>query len=130
MESNNVEMQEKMTEMQVEATELKLKDFQIEEKVTQLEARNRQLEIKVHEQETILTSLLLETKKCKSATGSKSNLNNLETAIQSKSGTPRTCRELQAADPSLSSGMQWIDPDGEGVGDSPIYVYCDMSTGK
>ena len=47
-----------------------------------------------------------------------------------KSGIPRTCRELRAANPSLASGMQWIDPDGQGIGDDPIYVYCDMSTGK
>jgi hypothetical protein len=33
------------------------------------------------------------------------------------------------ADPSLPSGMHWIDPDGEGVGDDPIYVYCDMTSG-
>jgi hypothetical protein len=25
--------------------------------------------------------------------------------------------------------MYWIDPDGEGVGDDPIYVSCDMATG-
>ncbi len=43
---------------------------------------------------------------------------------------PRTCRELRAADPSLSSGMQLIDPDGQGVGDNPIYVYCDMTKGE
>ena len=41
----------------------------------------------------------------------------------------RTCRELRQADPSLSSGMYWIDPDGQGVGDDPIYVECDMTTG-
>jgi hypothetical protein len=47
-----------------------------------------------------------------------------------RSGIPRTCRELRAADPSLSSGMHWIDPDGQGVGDDPIYVYCDMTSGE
>ena len=39
----------------------------------------------------------------------------------------RTCRELHATEPSLSSDMYWIDPDGLGVGDDPIYVYCDMA---
>ncbi len=42
----------------------------------------------------------------------------------------RTCREIRAADPSLSSGMYWIDPDGQGVGDDPIYVHCDMTSGN
>jgi hypothetical protein len=26
-------------------------------------------------------------------------------------------------------GNYWIDPDGQGVGDDPIFVYCDMATG-
>lgn len=43
---------------------------------------------------------------------------------------PRTCREAQSGDPTLRSGMYWIDPDGQGIGDSPIYVYCDMAKGK
>lgn len=42
---------------------------------------------------------------------------------------PRTCREAHAMDPSLGSGMHWIDPDGQGTGDEPISVYCDMSKG-
>ncbi|KAK4011391.1 hypothetical protein OUZ56_020505 [Daphnia magna] len=42
----------------------------------------------------------------------------------------RTCRETRDADPSLSSGMYWIDPDGQGVGDDPIYVFCNMTTGS
>ncbi len=42
---------------------------------------------------------------------------------------PRTCKEAQSGDPTLSSGMYWIDPDGQGIGDSPIYVYCDMTKG-
>jgi hypothetical protein len=68
-----------------------------------------------------------------SSTGSKSIATNYrQNVIQSggKSGFPRTCRELRAANPSLASGMQWIDPDGQGIGDDPIFVYCDMSTGK
>jgi hypothetical protein len=44
--------------------------------------------------------------------------------------TPRTCHEIHDNDPSLASGMYWIDPDGQGVGDAPISVFCDMSTGK
>lgn len=99
--------------------------------MTQLAAKNAQLEIKVEQQETILVTLLA-FQANKSEPGSTSILNIRQTPIQStgKSGIPRTCRELRAADPSLSSGMHWIDPDGQGVGDSPIYVYCDMTLGK
>ncbi len=94
-------------------------------KVTRLEA-------KVQEQETILNFLLQENELPISSTGSKSIENYRQKIIQSngKSGIPRTCRELRAANPSLSSGMQFIDPDGQGIGDDPIYVYCDMSSGK
>jgi hypothetical protein len=94
-------------------------------KVTRLEA-------KVQEQETILNFLLQENELPVSSTVSKSIENYRQNVIQSsgKSGIPRTCRELRAANPSLASGMQFIDPDGQGLGDDPIYVYCDMSSGK
>jgi hypothetical protein len=89
------------------------------------------LEAKVQEQETILNFLLQANELPVSPTGSIA-ANNRQHFIQSsgKSGIPRTCRELRAANPSLSSGMQWIDPDGQETGDGPIYVYCDMSSGK
>ena len=91
------------------------------------------LEAKVQEQETMLNFLLQANELPVSPTGSKSfAANNRQNVIQSsgKSGIPRTCQELRVANPSLVSGMQWIDPDGQGIGDDPIYVYCDMSTGK
>ncbi|XP_046635066.1 uncharacterized protein LOC124314087 [Daphnia pulicaria] len=44
--------------------------------------------------------------------------------------TPKTCLEALTADPSLESGMYFIDPDGHGMGDEPIYVYCNMTTGS
>ena len=50
--------------------------------------------------------------------------------ISVKNSVLRTCRETRAADPSLISGKYWIDPDGQGVGDDPIYVYCNMATGS
>lgn len=42
---------------------------------------------------------------------------------------PRTCHEARNTDPTLVSGLHWIDPDGTNVGDSPIQVYCDMTSG-
>lgn len=49
---------------------------------------------------------------------------------EGRSGAPfRTCHETHLSDLSLGSGMYWIDPDGHGIGDDPIYVYCDMTSG-
>ncbi len=101
-------------------------------KLKQLEAKNVQQEVKIQDQERRLTSLLEAAELPVSKTDSKLFPVKKEISIRSsgKSGIPRTCRELRAADPSLSSGMHWIDPDGQGVGDDPIYVYCDMTSGK
>ena len=40
----------------------------------------------------------------------------------------RSCSEIKS-NPDLDSGMYWIDPDGQDVGDDPIEVHCDMSSG-
>lgn len=42
----------------------------------------------------------------------------------------RSCAEAHAMDPTLLSGDYYVDPDGVNVGDDPISVYCNMSTGK
>ena len=84
--------------------------------VYQLQEKNIRLEQKVTQLEQLIRAFA----------------NNYQTEIVSTgkmSGTPRTCQQLRADDPSLPSGMYWIDPDGQSVGDSPIYVYCDMITG-
>lgn len=46
--------------------------------------------------------------------------------------SPRTCYEARESGlPEYkNSGMYWIDPDGLGIGDESIYVYCDMTTGQ
>jgi hypothetical protein len=121
----------KVYQLEEKTIRLEGKNIELEKKVVQLEAKNSQLEIKVQQQESILISLLVQTNQSESAIGSKSISNNHQTVIQSTgiNGIPRTCRELRAADPSLPSEMYWIDPDGQGVGDNPIYVYCDMLSG-
>ncbi|XP_046446328.1 uncharacterized protein LOC124195793 isoform X1 [Daphnia pulex] len=50
--------------------------------------------------------------------------------IRNSVGDHKTCLEALTADPTLESGMFWIDPDGQGSGDGPIYVYCNMTTGS
>ena len=54
----------------------------------------------------------------------------VERQVNQRNAISRTCKELNQADPSLNSGMYWIDPDGQGIGDDPIYVHCDMTTGE
>ncbi|XP_046641561.1 uncharacterized protein LOC124326839 [Daphnia pulicaria] len=81
-------------------------------KNAQLEAKDKMLEEKVARLELELRS----QEKIQVAAGN----NN----------TPRTCHEIHDTDPSLTSGMYWIDPDGQGVGEAPISVFCDMSTGS
>ena len=47
-----------------------------------------------------------------------------------KTPNPKSCDTILQSDSSKESGMYWIDPDGQGQGDRPIYVYCNMSTGQ
>jgi hypothetical protein len=46
-----------------------------------------------------------------------------------KNVLPKTCREARSENPFLNSGMYWIDPDGPGVGNASIYVFCNMTSG-
>ena len=48
---------------------------------------------------------------------------------QKLSGMPRSCAEARSTDPTLKSGNYYVDPDGTNIGDDPISVYCDMTTG-
>ena len=41
----------------------------------------------------------------------------------------RSCYELRSFNPLLPSGMYWLDPDGMGAGEAPVFVYCDLTTG-
>lgn len=89
------------------------------------------LELKVQEQEVFLRDC--NTCSCKARESDKvgSTEKTDESEIMVRKGTPdpKTCLEARTADPSLESGMFWIDPDGQSRGDDPIYVYCNMTTG-
>ena len=41
----------------------------------------------------------------------------------------KNCADMRKFNPLLKSGLFWIDPDGHGIGDDPIHVYCDMANG-
>ena len=88
----------------------------LEAKVKRLEANVTTLETKVRHQESLLSAHL--------KSQSQVQKHPRQVAIH------RTCHETRAANASLASGMYWIDPDGRGVGDDPIHVFCDMKTGK
>jgi uncharacterized coiled-coil protein SlyX len=123
------ELGEKDSQLETRMNELEQKDSQLETKLSELQSREvlkRILELDPGTQqgESSLQSLQQESLK--------SNVPyNIPTITRSsvKSGNPRTCKEIHSNDPSSPSGMYWIDPDGQGVGDDSIYVHCDMTTG-
>jgi hypothetical protein len=109
----------------------------IEAKLNHLENENRQLKetvtqlkIKIEQQDSILRDLLENWQTNKESKLSSTNV-LLENPSNGKSAfIPRTCREARLSNPALTSDIYWIDPDGQGVGDDPISVYCDMVSGK
>lgn len=111
--------------------ELEQRDSLLETKLNELQSRELVLK-RVLELETGITEQ--EESQLQTEILKVNSPNNLEIPTRSsgKSGNPRTCREIHSSDPSLPSGMywiEWIDPDGQGVGDDAIYVHCDMATG-
>lgn len=107
---------------------LKFKHFErkMEFEVTKLKTKVELLEGKVLEQ----AELLMNCNTCPHTIDMPvDNVKNLRsTAVSTLQ--PKTCLEALTSDPSLESGMYWIDPDGQGRGDNPIYVYCNMTSGK
>ena len=96
-------------------THLENKVLQLETKVNKLEAAEVQLEHTLHS--------TLRNQRSNVAIESQSTENKESTVY-------RTCQELRSNDPLLPSGIHPIDPDGQGAGDGPIYVYCNMTTGE
>ena len=93
-------------------------------KVHQIEALERRIEQ--------LEMFSHDIQQKKSFTSNKSVPENVGINRQStgKSAIPRTCHDIREAHPSQTSGMYWIDPDGQGVGDDPIVVFCNMTAGS
>ncbi|XP_046459310.1 uncharacterized protein LOC124205831 [Daphnia pulex] len=133
-EARSVQVEEKVSQLEAQLELNNEIRNNLKFQVTKLEAKNVQLEFKIQEQEKLLNYLLRQTNRPVPVADSLSVPNNLKSPVQStdsnKSGTPRTCKELRVIDPSLPSGMYSIDPDGQGVGENPIYVYCDMTSGS
>ncbi|XP_057370157.1 uncharacterized protein LOC130691260 [Daphnia carinata] len=112
---------------------IKFKHFErkMESEVTKLKTKVELLESKILEQ----AELLKECKTCSPITETFDNdmpvdhVKNVRPLAKSIL-QPKTCLEALTSDPSLESGMYWIDPDGQGRGDNPIYVYCNMTSGS
>lgn len=103
--------------------EMKAQKRTFEAKIDSLETKVEQLEEKVQEHESLLLTLRKEQ-----STKSVSKSVELSHALR-RNSIHRTCREIRAADPSLPSGMYWVDPDGDGIGHDSIHVYCNMTSG-
>ncbi len=102
-------------------------DSKMKSSMKSLEANVTRLEEKVKQMELQLLLMAKERQRHKSlSTSVEANMPN----SMSKHVFHRTCHEARAANSSLVSGMHWIDPDGRGVGDEPIHVHCNMTTGN
>ncbi|KAK4011418.1 hypothetical protein OUZ56_020535 [Daphnia magna] len=89
-----------------------------EAKIIDLETKVVRLEAKVEKQDSLLAVLKKGHKPLKENVDINQHLR--------QNATLRTCHEIHVANPSYPSGMYWIDPDGQGIGDPPIHVYCEM----
>jgi hypothetical protein len=71
----------------------------------------------------------LQQRKCPTTNKSVPQNTEISRKSREKSSIPRTCHDIRKAHPSQSSGIYWIDPDGQGVGEDPIVAFCNMTTG-
>ncbi|XP_057375243.1 uncharacterized protein LOC130696180 [Daphnia carinata] len=107
--------------------EAKVRDQEIQLKT----ARGEILSLKTEVQRLESVLVLNANKKSRSVDSNQFVANKAMATTSSALFVPRTCHEaLESGLPEFKeSGMYWIDPDGLGIGDGAIYVYCDMSTG-
>ena len=94
--------------------------------VDQLEARVDSLEIEVDQLKKRNSLLEEQNQLVLASTAEKPSIINDD--VTSRDFLPRSCYEIKATNPSAQSGNYSIDPDGQIGGDSPIQVYCDMTS--
>ena len=98
-------------------------------KVVHLETKVARLEARVERQESIIAALMKNEKNKKLSSMNVSTTFAMDQKYKQDANL-RTCQDVQASNPLLESGMYWIDPDGQGVGDNAIHVFCNMTSGK
>jgi len=59
---------------------------------------------------------------------SKQNAVATSSAADGRYYMPRSCYEIKASNPNATTGLYFIDPDGQINGDGSIQVHCDMTT--
>ncbi len=116
------------TKFEAEVGALRTKVNGLEKMGTELNIEVSELKGTVQHQESLLAELNCPQQTNRTEIGSKSA--EIDFRPTAKVAIMRTCQETRASDQSLPSGMYWIDPDGQGVGDDAIYVYCDMTKGR
>lgn len=103
----------------------------MEAKVVTLETKVARLEAKVEQQESQIAALIVNEREKQQSSTTKKFTTSVELNQNYKRNVIfRTCQELHSSNPLLESGMYWIDPDGQGVGDDAIHVFCDMKLGE
>ena len=91
----------------------------------EIEGLNKRMETKLEENEKKIREL----SKVKELEESLLDLESIMKSLLRNGIHFKTCADLRATNPFLQSGMYWIDPDGQGIGDDPIRVFCDMTNG-
>jgi hypothetical protein len=93
----------------------------------ELETKMKQMETKINYQELLIFTL--KSQRITAETKFNSQFKIPGNSFSRESSDFRTCHGLRSVDHFLTSGMYWIDPDGKGVGEDPIYVFCNMTSG-
>ncbi|EFX73811.1 hypothetical protein DAPPUDRAFT_200426 [Daphnia pulex] len=132
---NYIQFKEKLQLMEGKVTHLEIQVEKHNEMKVDLEAKYARMEfllLKRDAEHKMLSEKVgrLELEIWKSASRLETTNVDADDRSALKNAILRTCLEIHETDPSLNSGMYWIDPDGIGVGDGAIYVYCDMTSGS
>ena len=120
------QLKEKNVEFELEISQLKEKNVEFELEIGQLKKKNVELEQKL---ESIL-SIPAGDDDSSYYGFSKQNAvaTSAAAAADSRNYMPRSCFEIKASNPNATTGLYFIDPDGQINGDDPVQAYCDMDT--
>lgn len=108
---------------------MKIKE-DFESKIVHLETKVTRLEVEIGQQQTLISGLIKNIQDQQHPLKKQFSVKVDINKELKQNAILRTCREIHLSNPLLDSGIYWIDPDGQGVGDEPINVYCNMTTGR